>query len=389
MTTREKSLKILIVYDCIYPESLGGVEFRNNQLSKFLTKLGHHITLAGWTKTNQSPLENVEIFPLPWQDSLYNQEGKRTALTSLKYALATMTIPVQNFDVVLTDNIPYIHLFPLYILCLIKRKPLFITWHEYWGKYWQKYIKGVSWIVYFVIEFLAVQLGKKIITVSQFTAKRLQKNRLFSSQITIIPNGVNLTSIVESTKNISREGSLFIYAGRLMKEKRINLLLEAVAQLNFPPDQIILIIVGDGPEKDNLESLTVKLGISNQVQFLGRLTTIEKVWQEIAKAKIAVQPSEREGFGIFPLEAMAVGTPVIYCDSSESAVGEIVRDGLEGICTPPNSKDLALAMRDLLDNQEKWTQLSNNAQIRSKIYDWEHITLSLIQLIVKGIGNRK
>jgi glycosyltransferase involved in cell wall biosynthesis len=382
MNLAQKSLKIVIIYDCIYPESLGGVEFRNNQLSKFLTKLGHHVTLAGWTKTNQSPLENVEILPLPWQDSLYNQEGKRTALTSLKFALATLSIPIEHFDVILTDNIPYIHLFPLYILCLIKRKPLFITWHEYWGKYWQKYIKGVSWIVYFVIEFLAAQLGKKIIAVSEFTAKRLLKNRLFSSQITIIYNGVNLTTIVESTKNLSRDGTPFIYAGRLMKEKRINLLLEAVAQLNFPQDRAILTIIGDGPEKNYLESLTVQLGISNQVKFLGRLVTIEQVWQEIAKATIAVQPSEREGFGIFPLEAMAVGTPVIYCDSSESAVGEIVRDGLEGICTAPNSKDLALTMKDLLNNHEKWSELSYNAQIRSKIYDWEHITLNLVQELV-------
>jgi glycosyltransferase involved in cell wall biosynthesis len=375
----QKSLKIIIVYDCIYPESLGGVEHRNYQLAKFLTARGHQITLSGWTSSKKSSLEGVEILSLPGRKSLYNVEGKRTALTSLKFAWAVTNLSLKNFDLIATENIPYIHLFPLSVLAAIWRKPLLITWHEYWGKYWQQYIQGLSWIFYLVIEWLAAQLGNKVITVSAFTAQRLQKNRLVSKKIDLVPNGVNLATIVEVTQNITRVAPPLIYAGRLMREKRINLLLEAVAKLPCPSEKVILQIIGDGPERDYLESLSLQLGIASRVKFLGRLATIEEVWQQIARAKIAVQPSEREGFGIFPLEAMAVGTPVIYCESSESAVAEIVRDGVEGIRVAPNSQALAKAIAELLADGVRWNRLSNNAQIRAKNYDWASISQQLEQ----------
>ena len=376
------SLKIIFIYDCIYPESLGGVEFRNFQLAKFLSQQGHRVTLAGWTNMQASPLEGVNLIPLPWKNSLYNQAGKRNVLTSLKFALASTTLPLEKFDYILTDNIPYIHLFFLSIICLLKGKPLLITWHEYWGKYWRKYIGGLSWLIYLVIEFIMAQLGTRVIAVSNFTAQRLNQHRLFNSTVKIIPNGVDLKEIIAATDNISRNGPPFIYAGRLMAEKRIDLLLQAVSQLNFSPDHIILTIVGDGPNRDYLENLTIQLGINHQVKFTGRLNSIEEVWQEIAKAKIAIQPSEREGFGIFPLEAMAMGTPVIYCDSPESAVGEIVRHELEGICVSPHSQQLAITMKDLLNNEPKWSKLSKNARIRSQIYDWNHITHKLINELI-------
>ena len=373
----EKKLKILFVYDCIYPESLGGVEHRNYQLAKYLSKKEHIITLAGWTKKSTSPLENVQVLSLPLRESLYNQEGKRTALTSIKFALAVCTLPVQNYDVIVTDNIPYLHLFPLVFLSKIKQKKLIITWHEYWGKYWQKYIKGLSWILFFIIELVTAQLGKKVIAVSEFTAEKLQKNRLRKNKIQVIPNGVNLEAIVKVTENLKRNGPPLIYAGRLMAEKRVNLLLEAIVALKLDSPEIILQIIGDGPFRDNLENLASKLKISNQVRFVGRLSTIEEVWQQLAQAKIAIQPSEREGFGMFPLEAMAVGTPVIYCQSDESAVSEIVRDNMEGIAVNSHPEELAMAISTLLNNESEWHRLSNNARLRSKNFDWLNITAQI------------
>lgn len=367
-------IKILIVYDCIYPESLGGVEHRNYQLSKYLSEKGYSITLSGWTKISKSPLEKVAIFPLPFAQSLYNQEGKRTALTSLKFALAVFYLPLSKYDIILTDNIPYIHLFPLVLLCFFHRKKLVITWHEYWGKYWQKYIKGLSWIFFFFIEFLAAQLGREVICVSEFTTKRLEKHRWQKKPLKIIPSGVNLERIIAITKQIKRDAPPLIYAGRLMKEKRVDLLLEAIAKLNLNSNEIILQIIGDGPERDRLEFLARDLKIDQQVKFLGQLSTIEEVWRHLAQAKIAIQPSEREGFGMFPLEAMAVGTPVIYCNSEESAVSYLVRDGIEGIAVNSDSNSLARAISSLLENEEEWLRLSKNAQKRSKGFDWGKIS---------------
>lgn len=380
-----KKLKIIFVYDCIYPNSLGGVEQRNYQLGKFLAEKGHNITFTGWTTEKNHPLlNNVEIIPLPWAKKLYNSQGQRTALTSLKFSIALLTLPLHKFDIILTDNIPYIHLFILRLWTKILKKKLIITWHEYWGKYWSIYLKKSSWFIYYFIEILSAQLGKKVISVSEFTAQKLIKSRLKSDSIEIVYNGINLNYISSLNCDFARDNDKppLIYAGRLMKEKRVDLLLKAVAifleKNNY--SGIILQIIGDGIVRQELENLAHKLGILDKVKFTGKLDTIEQVWQEISQAKIAIQPSLREGFGIFPLEAIALGTPVIYCRSKESAVSEIVRDGVEGIAVDADINELSGTIEYLLYNESELKRLSDNGKLRAKSFDWETIADKLEQI---------
>lgn len=374
MNQAEKKLKILFIYDCIYPDSLGGVEFRNYQLAKFLIEKGHQITLAGWVKEKKHPL-NVEIIALPFAEKLYNSLGQRTALISLKYAFAILTLPLQKFDIIFVDNIPYIHLFLLILWTKIINKKVIITWHEYWGKYWQFYIKNWTWLIYYNIEILAAQLGNKVICVSEFTAEKLRKARRKSDEIEIVSNGINLDFISSLNSQNINDTPPLIYAGRLIKEKRVDLLLKAIAIFieKYHYQGVILQIIGEGNTQQDLENLANKLGILDKVKFRGKLETIEEVWQEISQAKIAIQPSLREGFGIFPLEAMALGISVIYCHSQESAVKEIVRDGIEGIAVNPDEHDLSEAIAKLLYNESEWQRLSNNGKVRAKSFDWQEI----------------
>ncbi|MBL1208662.1 glycosyltransferase family 4 protein [Geminocystis sp. GBBB08] len=387
MKKEQKKLKIIFIYDCIYPDSLGGVEFRNYQLAKFLTEKGHQITLAGWVKEKKHPL-NVEIIPLPFAKKLYNSLGQRTALTSLKYALATLTLPLHKFDIILVDNIPYIHLFLLFFKAKLLRKQMIITWHEYWGKYWQIYIKNWTWFIYYNIEILAAQLGNKVICVSKFTAEKLRKARGKFDEIEIVSNGINLSFISSLSHSGINDTPPLIYAGRLIKEKRVDLLLKAVAIFTqkYAYQGVILQIIGEGNTREELEKLAQKLGIVDKVKFRGKLETIEEVWREISQAKIAIQPSLREGFGIFPLEAMALGIPVIYCHSQESAVKEIVRDGIEGIAVNPDEDHLSEAIAKLLYNELEWHRLSNNGRIRAKSFDWQEITDKLEKIFLNYLN---
>lgn len=378
MKEEKKNLKIIFIYDCIYPDSLGGVEFRNYQLAKFLIEKGHNITLAGWVKEKKHPL-NVTIIPLPFAEKLYNSLGQRTAFISLKYAFAILTLPLKKFDIIFVDNIPYIHLFLLILWTKILNKKVVITWHEYWGKYWKSYIKNWTWFIYYNIEILAAQLGNKVICVSEFTAEKLRKARRKSDEIEIVSNGINLDFISSLDSAHINDTPPLIYAGRLIKEKRIDLLLKAVRIFSeiYNYQGVILQIIGEGNNREELEKLAQKLGILDIVIFRGKLETIEEVWQEISQAKIAIQPSLREGFGIFPLEAMALGIPVIYCHSQESAVKEIVRNGMEGIAVNPDEHDLSEAIAQLLYNESQWQKLSKNGKIRAKSFDWQEIANKL------------
>lgn len=382
MKESNKKLKIIFIYDCIYPESLGGVEQRNYQLGKFLIDKGHHITFAGWATQIPHPLlPEAQIIPLPWGGNLYNKQHQRSALTSLKFAFAVLTLPLHKFDVILVDNIPYIHLFLLLLLTKIIRKKTIITWHEYWGSYWKVYTKNWTWFIFYWVEFLAGQLGDKVLSVSEFTAHKLRKKRLDRKSIDILSNGINL-DYISSLNTTEKVTPPLIYAGRLIPDKRVDLLLKAVAifikKNNY--SGIILQIIGDGVMRQELENLASELGILSHIKFSGKLETIEMVWQEISQAKIAIQPSLREGFGIFPLEAIALGTPVIYCHSQESAVSEIVRDGIEGIAVSADANELCNAIEYLLNNDSELERLRENGRLRAKSFDWQKIADKLEQI---------
>jgi glycosyltransferase involved in cell wall biosynthesis len=94
------------------------------------------------------------------------------------------------------------------------------------------------------------------------------------------------------------------------------------------------------------------------------------MWHLLAHADLAVQPSRREGFGLFPLEALALGKPVIYCAAEENAIGDVVRHEREGLCTEPTPEALALAIARLLDDPRDRAEFSRRARERAAHYDW-------------------
>ena len=104
-----------------------------------------------------------------------------------------------------------------------------------------------------------------------------------------------------------------------------------------------------------------------------RSATSEEVWRELGRARVAVQPSAREGFGLFPLEAMAAGLPVVHCESSESAVAELVRDGVEGTAAPADATGLAVALTTLLTDEPRRNRLAAAARARAAEYDYDTI----------------
>jgi glycosyltransferase involved in cell wall biosynthesis len=136
---------------------------------------------------------------------------------------------------------------------------------------------------------------------------------------------------------------------------------------------IRLAIVGVGPDLPDLEQLAVEAGVSDCLEFAGSLQSADEVWREIARARIAVTASAREGFGMFPLEAMACATPVVYCDSPDSALSEIIPVGRCGLMAEATPDSIAQTIRRLLEDDCLWRQMSSNATTDVKMYQWETI----------------
>jgi glycosyltransferase involved in cell wall biosynthesis len=275
---------------------------------------------------------------------------------------------------------PYVHLLPLAARCALAGKPLLVTWCEYWDGYWRGYVGPLKAPAYRAVEWCTAQLGDAAIASSLLTQQRLATRRRRRGAVTLVPCGIELSRIVAAAAAgvaDPRPAPPLVYAGRLLFHTRLDLLLRSLrvvaARLAPAANAPLLTVFGEGPDRPRLAALAGELGIAALVSFRGHVDTSEEVWRELGRARVAVQPSAREGFGLFPLEAMAAGLPVVHCESSESAVAELVRDGLEGIAAPATPEGLAAALGTLLADEPRRQRLAAAARARAASYDYDAI----------------
>lgn len=116
-----------------------------------------------------------------------------------------------------------------------------------------------------------------------------------------------------------------ISVGRLVKRKGFDFLIESIAELNNK--NVHALIIGDGPEKENLIELSKKLKIENQIHFLGFVSE-EKKFEYLSNSDIYLLSSVHEGFGIVLQEAMQVGLPIVATNNGGQV--DIIKDGENG-----------------------------------------------------------
>lgn len=142
------------------------------------------------------------------------------------------------------------------------------------------------------------------------------------------------TSDFRPKDTVMPAGKYLGYAGGLIKEKGVHVLLRALSLL---PEDIKLLIAGEGIFKEDLVKLSEKLGIDDRVYFMGKLSRKE-MRDFYDKINILVVPSLwPEVFGIVGLEAMASGKPVI--GSNIGGIPDWIDDGANGFLVPPNSPE--------------------------------------------------
>jgi hypothetical protein len=154
---------ILLIYDCMYPVSLGGVEYRNYCLARALAERGHRVSLAGWGDVPPASLPpGVTLVRLPHAVRLHDRDGKRGIVPTLRFTAAMLWLDLSPYDIVETANIPYLHVFPLAVRCWLARKPLVVSWYEFFGPYWRRYKGGLTAPLFRGIEWLVAQLGDRV-----------------------------------------------------------------------------------------------------------------------------------------------------------------------------------------------------------------------------------
>ncbi len=179
--------------------------------------------------------------------------------------------------------------------------------------------------------------------------------------VVVFPNPVqvNIKGVHQNKITSWVDGETVAAMGRLSREKRFDLLIRAFSRLSESYPNWKLLILGEGPEREELECLIKASGLAGKVNLPGN---IEHPHDLLRCAGLFVSSSDIEGFPMALCEAMACGLPVISTEYS-SAVNEIIQDGENGILVPAGDvKKMSAAMQHLIENQSERERLSDKAK---------------------------
>ena len=188
------------------------------------------------------------------------------------------------------------------------------------------------------------------------------------SKISILPNGVDIQKPKPSTPPASLETQpqTLLFVGRLDRIKGIFKLIESLKNVR---SDIQLVMIGDGPERQNLEKAIFTEGVSARVNLLGNLPN-ETVMAWINQCDALILPSFHETQGIVLLEANTCGKPVIA--SNINGIREVVTHGYNGfLCNPYNPEHIAETINRLFSDAHLMKKIGENGQQRVvEKYDW-------------------
>ena len=177
-----------------------------------------------------------------------------------------------------------------------------------------------------------------------------------------IPNGIAVGPAAQGSRLTQRsaDAAEVLIVGRLVPQKGIPVLLEAARTVLRSHPRARFTLAGDGPLRLELEAQAKRLGISQQVRFLG---TVRDTPELLARCDLFVLPSLWEGMPLSLLEAMAAGRPAVATAVSGSA--ELILDEETGLLVPPgDAAALAAAMARLLEDPATAEAMGTRARDR-------------------------
>ena len=340
-------MKILFTSNRFYPD-VGGTETISDILAQAFVSAGHSLRLV--TQTTGDPHEDFRLFPFP----VLRRPSSRELVASYRWS-----------DVVFQNNLELRQLWPL-LLC---RRPLLIALHT-----WIRSSTGQR-SLFHCFKRLSLYASDHVVAVSDslrvdsFSRATVIGNPYRSSLFRLLPEIVRTKGIV--------------FLGRLLNDKGVDMLLQAFAQLRPPGWR--LTIIGDGPERGELESLAKELRVSHLVKFLGVLQR-EALVRELNHNQLMVIPSRcRETFGVVALEGLACGCVVLASDGgglpdAVGSAGLLFRRG--------DLADLSRLLRDLIDNDDLRAHLRHQAPAHLVRFEEATVCSRYLELIESLSANR-
>lgn len=287
----------------------------------------------------------------------------------------------------LNPDIVHIHgyhgISSLEIIYLIRKldENIPIVFSPYLDTFRSTYAGKYLWNIFNHFGKKSFEKSTKIVSCSNYEKFNLERLNVYPQKISVIPLGIDKNEIFHG-KYVKKGPFKLIYSGFLVKRKGVHFILESLYSLIYELGftDVVLVIVGDGPEKKNLLNLSKKLKLDKYVIWKSFLDRKEFI-NEIAKSDLFMLLSESEAYGITIAETLSLGTPCIV--TNKTALSEFLDEpGCFGVDFPPNPKKVASLIFELNKKDVKVGPFSR------KIRSWEEVSRDYEKLYLECISKK-
>jgi len=334
-------MRVCLVYDCLYPFTVGGAERWYRNLGERLAAEGHEVTLLTrrqWERDSDVDVPGVRVLAVSPRMELY-AHGRRRLLPPVLFGLGVLRHLLRygrRYDVVHTASFPY---FSVLAAAAARKRGgfrLVVDWHEVWTReYWLDYAGRVAGRLGWRIQQACLRVRQRAFCFSRLHERRLRELG-FSGKLTRLEGQYTGGPIAAPAP----ARPAVVFAGRHIPEKRVPALVGALAKLPCLRGEIY----GDGPEREHVLAAIKAAGLADQVVAPGFVNG-DVLERALATALCFVLPSQREGYGLVVIESAAHGVPSVLVEGSDNAATELVEEGTNGtVATSAGADELAAAI---------------------------------------------
>src|SRR4051812_48930976 len=210
-------MRICVVYDCLFPYTVGGAERWYRNLAERLAQEGHEVTLLTlrqWERGGRGEGPGVNVVSVGPRFELYTDSGRRRILPPLVFGLGVLWHLLRHgarYEVVHTASFPYFSLLAAAALRRLRRYPLVVDWHEVWSaSYWTEYLGATAGRVGLAVQRRCARVPQRAFCFSRLHAGRLREQGL-RGEVTVL-EGEYEGSL--SARDPVPSDPLVIFAGR-------------------------------------------------------------------------------------------------------------------------------------------------------------------------------
>jgi glycosyltransferase involved in cell wall biosynthesis len=330
-------MRVCLVYDCLFPHTVGGAERWYRDLAERLAGDGHdvtYLTLRQWPRGERAQIDGrIKVVTAGPRMALYTDSGRRRILPPLVFGLGVFAHLLRHgrrYDVVHTCSFPYFSLLAAAALRALMGFGLVVDWFEVWSRsYWRDYLGGVGGRVGELVQRACARVPQRAFCFSELHAARLREEHL-NGPVTVLRG---LYPAASEPVTARAADPMVLFAARLIPEKQVTLAVAAVALAARRIEGLRGEFLGEGPERAALDAAIVQHGLQGVLTARG-FTEWETLEAEMRRATCMLVTSRREGYGLVVVEAAARGTPSVVLAGEDNAATELIEEGVNGTVAP-------------------------------------------------------